>query len=149
MDALGKGEIPILRSRYPHMLPEDVVVWREYLGGDQVDFNCVWYDVHVGHAMSVPLGSPAYMHRVVAGISRKRIDVVGLVGDELRIIELKGHAGMESIGQVVTYRQLFLAEFKTRLPVTCWIICGTADRDILDLAEKLEVQIIPLRGVLL
>ena len=135
--------------RYPHMLPEDVDVWREYLGGEPMDFSSVWYDVHVGQAMSVPLGSPAYMRRVVEGISRKRIDVVGLVACELRIIELKGHAGMESIGQVVTYRQLYLEEFETRLPVTCWVICGTADRDILDLAEKLEVQIIPLHGVLL
>ena len=146
---LGPGQAVDVRVRYPHMLEEDAKVWREYLERGLSRFNEVWYDVHVGVAMAVPPDAPGYMKAVVDGVSRKRIDVVGLVGLEWVVVELKGHGNMQSIGQVVTYRDLFKKEFGLTGGVRAMIICGSADRDILQTAERMGVEIIALHGVLL
>lgn len=146
---LGDGEKPKAKSRYVHMLNEDYATWSEFLKGEWNLLDEVWYDVHVGRPMHVPAGSPAYMKDVVDGISRKRIDVIGRQGKGIFVIEVKPHANMESIGQVLTYTDLFIKEFKIHGPVQAMVVATTCDADILDIANLYNVKIIALEGVTL
>ena len=146
---LGPGESPVVKVKYTHMLPEDNKTWTQFLRSGEIVFETVWYDVHVGRQMSVPLGSPQYMINVVAGISRKRIDVIGMTDVALYIIEVKPHANMESVGQVVTYKRLFVKEFDFTHEIRTLIVSKTCDADILETAERLGVEVIPMEGVLL
>ena len=147
--SLGPGEKPVVRHRYVHMLPEDHTTWTAFLQSEHNDLDEVWYDVHVGRPMHVPSGSPSYMQDVVDGVSRKRIDVVGRVGSGLYIIEVKPHANMVAIGQVITYTNLFIEEFTIHGPVQALIVATTCDADILDIAKRQNVKIIALEGVTL
>ena len=146
---LGTGEKPRVMQRYPHMLPEDHATWTAFIESGQVDLDEVWYDVHVGRPMDVPAGSPAFMQNVVDGVSRKRIDVVGRIANRVFIIEVKPHANMSALGQVVTYSNLFVAEFKIHGPVTAMIVGMSCDADILDIARRHNVKIVALEGVTL
>lgn len=146
---LGPGEKPEVKQKYVHMMPEDMATWTKYLQSEWNDLDRVWYDVHVGRSMNVLAGQPDYMQKVVDGVSRKRIDVVAARGDDYMIIEVKPEANMEAIGQVVTYSQLFVMEFKLSRGVKLRIISKTCDADIHEIAEKLYVEVIALEGTTL
>jgi len=146
---LEAGEKPEVKSRYVHMMHEDYATWTSLLKSDQNELDEVWYDVHVGRPMAVPAGSPAYMQDVANGVSRKRIDVVGRIGSSMIIIEVKPHANMEAIGQVITYADLFIEEFEIHGSVSAMIVATTCDADILEIARRQNVKIIALEGVTL
>jgi len=129
------------------MLPEDHATWTAYLESKWNVLEEVWYDVHVGKPMTVRPDAPAYMKYVVDGVSRKRIDVVGRVGRRIYIIEVKPEANMTAIGQVVTYLNLFVKEFRITGPVLAMIVATTCDADIMDIANEQNVQIVALEGV--
>lgn len=147
--SLGVGERPVIKAKYAHMLPEDHATWTLYLKKQPGELHEIWYDVHVGQPMAVPKGAPEYMKNVVDGVSRKRIDVVGRTGTNFYIIEVKPHANMEAVGQVITYALLFANEFEVRGPVKPMIVATTCDRDILQIAQNQNVKIIALEGVTL
>jgi len=147
--SLGTGEEPVARSKYTHLYQKDYATWTAFIESEWNLLDEVWYDVHVGRAMGVPEGSPGWMDDVVAGVSRKRIDVVGRIGTRFYIIEVKPEANMKAIGQVVTYRNLFIKEFKNIGPVQALIVSTTCDADILDIANEQNVTIISLDGVTL
>ena len=145
--SLGGGEKPEVKAKYAHMMAEDYAAWTAYLQSDYEDFDEVWYDVHVGVPMAVPPDSPNYMQAVVDGVSRKRIDVVGRWGNALYIIEVKPHANMTALGQALTYVHLFIEEFTIDGPVRAMIVATTCDADILDIAMRMNIKIVALKGV--
>lgn len=145
--SLGPGERPQASRRYLHMLQEDAVVWTAFVQRRLIEFDEVWYDVHVGQPMALPEESPAYMKDVVDAVSRKRIDVVGRLGKAIYIIEVKPVANIMALGQVKTYRDLFELEFEVKGPVHGMIVAATSDVDILESAKDLSIEIIALEGV--
>lgn len=145
--SLGPGQKPEVRAKYVHMLAEDHSTWTAFLYGHPEEFDEVWYDVHVGQPMAVPAGSPDYLRAVADGVSRKRIDVVAVSGGVWYVIEVKKHANMESVGQVITYRDLFVKEFDLVGPCHARVIGTTCDGDILDTAKSMNVEVIALEGV--
>jgi len=147
--SLGPGEEPVVKARYPHMLREDQVVWAAFIEKNELVFDEVWYDVHVGRQMDVPEGSPEWMAAVAAGVSRKRIDVVARLGDVTFIIEVKPIANTTAVGQAATYMNLFVKEFRITGPVSAMVISATVDVDVLDTLREMGVQVIALEGVAL
>jgi len=106
------------------MMAEDVAVWTRYLKSPVAPIKEVWYDVHVGGPWTLPADASDMDRRIAAGISRKRIDVVARVGGGYWVIEVKPFANMMSLGQVLTYHRLFIAEYKMHgevWPVWCAI----------------------------
>lgn len=147
MRRLPAGRKAEVQLKYAHMWLKDYATWTAFLRSERCRFEEVWYDVHVGRLMGVPRGSTAYLQRVAEGVSLKRIDVVGRIGRDLYIIEVKPEANMKGIGQVVTYRELFVKEFEVEGAVRGMMVATTCDCDILDVAEKEDVEIIALQGV--
>ena len=131
------------------MLPKDFATWTAFLERRIIDIDEVWYDVHVGRPMMVPEGSADWMLKVIAGVSRKRIDVVTRKHVTYSVIEVKPHANMEAIGQVITYKQLFIEEFEIAGKVESVIVAMTADADILESARQQGVMLYPMMGVML
>jgi len=128
---LGKSQKPIIMPSYPHMLSEDTAVWTKYLESPVAPITEVWYDVHVGRAVPLPAGSSDMERRIAAGITRKRIDVVARVASALWVIEIKPFAGMQALGQILSYHRLFVEEFRPACEVLPVIICDLADEDLL------------------
>lgn len=149
MRRLPAGEKPGVKLKYVHMWQKDYATWTAFLQSEWCEFEEVWYDVHVGRAMAVPVGAAWYMNQVAEGVSRKRIDVVGRMGKALYIIEVKPEANIKGVGQVVTYRDLFNKEFFWPGPVLGMMVATRCDCDILDTANKEGIEIIALEGVTL
>lgn len=109
-------------SKYPHMLPADVALWERWLDRHGDFFSAVEYDVHVGGAIErLPVWSDQLVE-MASTLAAKRIDVVGHRPGEVWIIEVKPEAGTSAIGQLVSYRILYIEKFKPATEPVCCLV---------------------------
>lgn len=139
---LGPGQKPIVMTHYPHLLMEDTEIWSAYLEDPVVPIKKVWYDVHVGQGMPLPVGAGDIDKRIAAGISRKRIDVVCHVGGGYWVVELKPFGSMLAMGQVISYTRLFIRDYKPDGEAWPVVICSEADADLIDFFDAAGVVLI-------
>lgn len=144
----GSGQPMELRIRYPHMSPMDNQVWNRYIRENPQAFTEVWYDVRVGTAMVIPRGGPDFLKVVADGVSRKRIDVVGRLGGIYWIVEIKPLGMMKGLGQLITYRDLFIKEFGTKVVVQMLLLCRRMEVDLLSTARDQGISVVALDGIL-
>lgn len=142
MQELGLGQSLVVRPHYPHMMPRDTVVWTRFLQQQRFGIKEVWYDVHVGQAISPAGDSDALLNSISAGVTRKRIDVVAAVGGGFWVIEVKPRADMHAVGQALVYSRLFVAEFKPPGLVFPMIVADEVDGDIVSQIDELGVGVI-------
>lgn len=132
MAKLGEGMKPMVMIHYPHMLAEDTRVWTKFLESRVVVISRVWYDVRVGMSVLRNVDEASIEAKIANGLTRKRIDVVALVGRDIWIIEVKPRANMHAVGQVLVYTRLFTQEFKPPGQVISVICCDTWDEDLIE-----------------
>lgn len=142
MISIGVSQKPVVMPSYPHMMAEDAAVWSRYLASPLAKITEVWYDVHVGKPVELPGDASDMDRRIAFGVTRKRIDVVALVGDIYWVIEVKPRADMVAVGQAASYPRLFLREFALRRDVWGVIICDQVDEDIISICDELGIVVI-------
>ena len=140
--SLGPGEKPQIKLRYPYMRDEDCATWRLFLRSGKVEFEEVWYGVHVGTYRKLLAGSPASMPSIGVRVSIKRVDVVGRRGGTLYVIKVKAQVNPAVIRQVVTLRKMFVMEFRITGPVWPLIVAKKCDDSLFDIARIMKVKII-------
>ncbi|MBA7592029.1 hypothetical protein ES708_34201 [subsurface metagenome] len=132
---------PVVMPSYPHMLAEDTDVWTRYLKAPITPIKEVWYDVHVGLPVSLPVGADDVTRRVAAGVTRKRIDVVCKVGAGYWVVEVKPVANMTALGQIICYYRLLVTEYELEGAAWPVVVCSAFD---LDLVDEYEAQMVGL-----
>lgn len=142
MDDLGTGQKPIVMTHYPHLLAEDTEIWSAYLKDPIVPIREVWYDVHVGQGMLLPVGADDIDKRIAAGVSRKRIDVVASVGAGYWVIEIKPYGSMLALGQAISYTRLFIKDYSPGREVLPVVVCSEVDADVVDDFEAVGAVLI-------
>lgn len=141
MAILGPGQKPIVMPHYPHMMVEDTAVWTKFLLMQVVEIRKVWYDVRVGLSVLLMGANQTMESRIAAGLTRKRIDVIALVGDDFWVIEVKPRANMYAIGQVLVYTRLFGQEYVSTGQIISVIVCGNSDEDLQDEFEDFGILV--------
>lgn len=139
---LGPGQRAVVRPHYPHMMVEDTAVWTKFLRAEFVRIKEVWYDVRVGQSVLVGAEPGSIEARIADGLTRKRIDAVAAVGGGIWVIEVKPYANMYAVGQVFTYRSLFVREYISPGQVIAVIVCDDYDVDLLDEFDELGVLVL-------
>ena len=104
-------------AKYPHMLSEDVAIWERFLEKYGGVYDSLTYDVHVGEGLRDLEGVTDEVKYASMELLLKRIDVVGKLGAETHIIEVKPDAGISAIGQVFCYEVLYRRDFKVSGPI--------------------------------
>ena len=94
-------------AKYPHLMPKDVKIWERFIDQNPDSFGLVSYDVRVGEGMKLPDDAEEPYASDMYHLSKKRIDVVGFVGNEAWVIELKPRAGFTAIGQAIGLAELY------------------------------------------
>ena len=125
----------IVMGRYPHLMPEDTVIWNKFLKDPPIRIDKVWYDVRVGAAVPVPTGQPEWLTKFSEYSTRKRIDMVWLCGLNYWVVESKPHAGLVALGQVLYYGWAFEREYQPAQPIIRGIITDIVDEDLIPVFE--------------
>ncbi len=139
---LGLAHVPKVQNRYPHMLQEDIIIWRRFVADGNYLPDVVWYDVRVGHGVALGESEPEWMTRMALSLTRKRIDVVGRVGRDYWIIEIKPRATYDAFGQVVFYADQFRKDYNPPGEVFAVILTDLVDPDIVSLCGDVGVWIL-------
>ncbi len=122
---------PVLQRKYAHMCDADRAVWEAWLLTHGPELLSVDYDVHVAGNRQPPDGHSTSIKRDWSALTSKRIDVVGYRYDEVWIIEVKRHALWSAVGQLLTYRMLWEAQWTDPRPTRMVLVCETVDQDLM------------------
>ena len=141
MFTLGLAYTPKIQNRYPHMLQEDIIIWRRFIENGDFLPDVVWYDIHCGNHVGLSVDDPDWMKQMSLGITRKRIDVVGRVGSSYWIIEVKPRATYDAFGQVIFYAEQFKKDYKKNGQIYPVIITDFVDKDILPLCDEIGILV--------
>ena len=121
--------------KYPHLLGEDVPVWNRFIDKFPDRFNTVDYDVHVGAGIAAPTDEEPTFDRQFRTLTQKRIDVIGWKNNKPTIVEVKYRVGLDTLGQILGYRALYLKENPETLGLPILVVCniiGPDDKYVLD-----------------
>lgn len=105
------------RPQFRHMRPDEARMWADFLTGANIPPNQLAYDVELGNGMTPQPDWPDFVKRMVAHLTRKRADVVWTTPNAIYIIEIKSRIGTTLVGQLLTYRLLYIQQFKPQQPV--------------------------------
>lgn len=103
-------------SWYPHMKPADVQIWEIFMSQHPGEFDTCDYDFLVGEGVVMGDVSQDVYAKSFQILTQKKVDVIGYKGENIDIIEIKPFAGASAMGQVLSYRNLFIKQFPGLLP---------------------------------
>lgn len=107
-----KGKFPFgIQSKYPHMKPADVHLWEKFIRANAGFFDTVEYDFPVGRGPDWLDTERDEFAAKQEKLYQKKIDVLGFKGELIWIVEVKPQAGSSALGQVLTYKKLFLDQY--------------------------------------
>ena len=133
-----KGKYPYKKMlKYPHLAPQDKIIWERFIDDNPDYFTSVDYDVKVGEGQTIKAKPHAMTAEEWRKHTQKRIDVVGYKDNTIYIIELKPSASFSAIGQAVSYALLYRQEFKPSGEILPTII---TDREVLDIRNLCNQQ---------
>lgn len=119
------------------MLPRDVAVWDRFLDAHGFEYVGFRYDVHVGGEVVKQSAWTDKIFYMASWLAAKRIDAVGYKAGETTIFEVKPEAGVTAVGQLVTYKMLFIEKYRPIGLLTCALVCANAT---IDETHVLEAQ---------
>lgn len=128
-------------QQFPHLLPLERPIWARYLESTTEEFLSLTYDLHLGAGAPVDPAWSDGTARIVAAVSRKRVDVIGETASATIIFEVKPRAGMGAMGQLLNYRELYLAEYKARKPLRLVVVCERVEPDVLGTYGQYGIEV--------
>lgn len=128
-------------NKYTHMSAADRSIWERYIKKYPDAYASVQYDFRVGDPPPFnPLGDNGEdLNQDM--LYRLRIDVVGHSGAYTDIIELKPNAGPSTIGQVKSYRTLYIRDEQPKGNVYMVIITDKIQPNMKFLCEQEGIRI--------
>ncbi len=128
--------------KYPHLLGEDIPVWSRFIELYPDRFNTVDYDIHVGSGIETPPDTDERMSEQWRYLTSKRIDVIGWKNGLPTIVEIKHRVGLDTLGQILGYRFLYLKEHPEITGIPLLIICATIGPDDVHVLNHFNVPFV-------
>jgi len=131
-----------LPNKYPHLLQEDADLWNDYQLIYRPPHPSFLYDVEVGPGRDPGPDFEDNIREMAIHLSKRRLDVVGIMPDTIDIFELTQSAGLKATGQAIVYRHLLTVTWSLTVPVTTTIICRICQDDIQPVLSAQGVRLI-------
>lgn len=119
----------ILRRFYPERTDRESTIIRDWLLAHGAEYDRFSFSVRVGEGQTPNPDDLPGVQRSVAFSTKKRIDVLAWRGAQPTIVEVKERVTPAVLGQLLTYRQLFLEENPDALEPILVAIGRTSDPD--------------------
>lgn len=110
MHEQGPSFPPTWRGRPGGMLDADVPVWHRFLDAHGASYDRFYYNVRITLDDLRAKFPDAALYNIAAALLPKRIDAVGETPAAITLFEVAAVTGLRSIGQLVTYRELWRKE---------------------------------------
>lgn len=127
--------------QFPHLLPQDIEVWKRFLAKYGTMYVNFLYDLRVGHGRDPGEGYPENIRGMAIGLSQRRIDAVGIVPDGVHIIEVTQVAGLTAIGQLTMYPILYSIDYPDKPILNIILVCESIQSDIEPALSRMNVTV--------
>lgn len=129
------------RGNPPHMLKQDVPVWYRFLIKWGSDIINLYYDCLLGGPVLSPEEKKDPILFAWRAMNAKRADAIAELENEVWIIEVAPDPGVRIIGQLQTYRALWLRDPKIIKIERMVLVCERHNTDLFDAAGMLGILI--------
>jgi len=129
------------RGNPPHMLTPDIPVWYRFLETYGAPFINLWYDCLLGAPLLTPEQEADPIQRMWRQNLARRADAIAELENELWIIEVADDPGLRSIGQLFTYRILWIRDPVIPKPEKLILVSERIEPNLLDGASSYGIQI--------
>lgn len=123
------------------MLAEDIPVWYRFLDTYGDMFLNLYYDCLVGGPFYTAEQLKDPMLRMWRANASKRIDAVGETAENVLLIEVAKAPGLRALGQVQTYRSLWIEDPQIQKPEIPALVIEHIDTDLISSAARYGTQI--------
>lgn len=118
------------RGRPPHMLAVDIPIWYRFLEQSAAQFIRLYYDCLLGGPAGIPENDKDPMEHMWRALTSKRADAIAETETDVWLIEVASSPGMRSLGQLLTYHALWIADPKIKKPTRLVLVANELDPDI-------------------
>jgi hypothetical protein len=105
------------------------------------------YDVAVGEGRDPGADFPDNIRRMALRLSKRRIDVIGVLPGSVEIFELTQSAGLKTAGQAIVYPHLLRVTWQLSIPIVTTIICRSCQPDVLPVLNEFQVRVITVQVI--
>lgn len=138
---LGNAYTLAWRGNPPHMLKPDIPVWYRFLETFGTLFAKLYYDCLLGAIRLTPQQETDPMMRMFRHNTARRADAITELKNEVWIIEVADDPGLRSIGQLLSYRVLWIRDPVIIKPEKLILVAETIEENLLDAASSYGIQI--------
>lgn len=124
------------------MMKDEVVIWERFINKNPGFFITCDYDFRVGEGVELDDEWEDNVKRMATMISQKRIDVLGWVGESPTIVELKRRVGLNTLGQILGYKALFMRDFPNIKIPELLVIAESIDEDNIVVMDSFRIPVI-------
>lgn len=126
------------------MLKNDIPVWWRFLNSWSWKFEKIYYDVLLGGPRYTTTQLKDPLLRMWRAQLSKRADAIAELTNEIWIIEVATTPGLRAIGQLQTYRALWIRDTKIIKPEKLVIVCEDIEPDFAEAASMHGIMIFVL-----
>lgn len=123
------------------MLKSDVPVWWKFLDRWEWQFQKLYYDCLLGGPRYTPDQMKDPMIQAWRQLLSRRADAIAELENEVWIIEVASRPGLRAIGQLQTYRALWIRDIKILKPEKAVLVCEILEEDFADAASMYGIMI--------
>jgi hypothetical protein len=95
------------RTAFPGMQIDEILVWKAFLAANQGSYDRFDYNTRLGPAPVLPASIVEPYRTMSANLAQSRVDAVGWQGGIPTIFEVERIGQPRSVGQLLTYRNLW------------------------------------------
>lgn len=128
-------------QKFPHLLPEEVKIWRRFLNLHKQNYLSFAYDVRVGEGHPTGDETQEKYIDMWGALTPKRIDAVGFYEDGITIFEIRPNADISMLGKLLGYKTLYLESFVDVPKITLAVVTDRLSPDDAFVLSKYSIQI--------
>ena len=102
-------DVDAIMATAQQLLPDELLLARAWLTKHRGDYSSALINVLVGAGFDPGPSYPDNIRAMSLRVTKRRIDIVAFTGLQPTLIELKDRIGLSAIGQLLTYKTLYLA----------------------------------------
>ena len=115
---------------YPHLLKEDILLWKRFLASQHNLYTTFEYDVRVGDGRDPGPYYDKNIRKMALDLSQRRIDVIAHTTTDITIIEISLNPGLTQIGQLLAYPTLYKLTYHYTGIIKTLLVAATLQSDL-------------------
>lgn len=129
------------RERFPAMLPDEILVFKAWLRLHEKEYDSFDFNVRIGKGEDAGPTFSDTVREAWRKNTQLRVDAVAFAGGVPTLIEVKREAGPASVGQLLTYRAVWMLEQRSAVPPILLLVASSFTPNVLPAIRETGIRL--------